>query len=71
LTLRLLTWVKVKVAHKVPIMLAVILVVENNRTVNYGQNIEPLLNCVLRTNFHLPRRPGGVDDVPNEELRLI
>jgi hypothetical protein len=52
-------------------MLAVILVVENNRIVNYGQNIESMLNCVLRTNFHLPRRPGDVDDVPNEKLPLI
>ena len=51
MTLRLLTWVKVKVAHKIPRMLAVILVVENNHTLNYGQNIESLLNCILRTSL--------------------
>jgi hypothetical protein len=50
-TLRLLTWVKVKVAHKIPRMLAVILVAENNGTVNDGQNIEFLLSCILRTNL--------------------
>lgn len=50
-TPRIFTWVKVKVAHKIPRMLAVILVVENNCTVNYGQNIESLLNCILRTNL--------------------
>jgi hypothetical protein len=50
-TLRLITKARVKLAHKIPRMLAVILVEENNRSVNYAQNIESLLKCIVRTNL--------------------